>query len=161
MRRRRAPSDSPSIVTRPGVNSTSIELWVTSIHAGIASGRQFVNRGGGRPARSSANWNLMYSAAGGVHGGILVLTCASWSVILGFHTPLQSGSLARSAQSFAVGGGLMTDLALGGGSAASAYTPPNPIKATKIALQSFFIGPVSSYVAGDAYCATAPYHQIV
>src|SRR6185369_16400142 len=142
MRRSRSPSDSPSMVTRPGVNSTSIELWVTSIHAGIASGRQFVNKGGGRPARSSANWNWIYSLALGVHGGMLVLTCASWSVILGFHTPLQSGSFARSAQSFAVGGGLMTDLTLAGGSAACAQ--PNPIKATKIALQSFLIGSLSS-----------------
>src|SRR5262249_52991187 len=38
-----------------------------------------------------------------------VLTGASWSVIFGCQTPLQSGSLARSAQSCAVGAGLITD----------------------------------------------------
>src|SRR5258706_3735046 len=114
MRRRRLPSDSPSSVTRPGVNRISIVLCVTSIHAGIASGRQFTNRGGGRPAFSSANWNLITSAALEFHGGILVLTWASWSVILGFQVPLQSGSFARSDQSFAVGGGLMTGFSFAG-----------------------------------------------
>src|SRR5260370_8200316 len=34
--------------------------------------------------------------------------------MFGCHTPLQSGSLARSAQSFAVGGGLMTGFSLAG-----------------------------------------------
>src|SRR5215203_1192377 len=111
-----------------------MELWVTSIHAGIASGRQFVNKGGGRPARSSASWNLMYSAAGGVHGGMFVLTCASWSVILGFHTPLQSGSFARFAQSCAVGGGLITDLAFAAGWAATGWTMVNARHAARIAL---------------------------
>src|SRR5713101_1251588 len=82
-------------------------LWVTSIHDGMASGRQFTKIGGGRPAFSSTNIFSICAAAFGVHGGGLVLTCASWSVIFGFHTPLQSGSLARSAQSTAVGGGLM------------------------------------------------------
>src|SRR5882762_516137 len=108
MRRRRLPSDSPSNVTRPGVKRISIALWVTSIHAGIASGRQFTNSGGGRPAFSSASWCATSAAAFAFHGGMLVLACASWSVIFGFHTPLQSGSFARSAQSRAAGGGLMT-----------------------------------------------------
>src|SRR3954453_3242047 len=96
------------MVTRPGVNRNSMALWVTSIHDGMASGRQFTKIGGGRPAFSSANIFSTWAAAFGVHGGGLVLTCRSWSVIFGFHTPLQSGSFARSAHSFAVGGGLMT-----------------------------------------------------
>src|SRR5436305_8177045 len=50
----------------------------------------------------------MSAAAFSFHGGMFVFAWASWSVIFGFHTPLQSGSLARSAQSCAVGGGLMT-----------------------------------------------------
>src|SRR5271165_4067810 len=108
MRRSRLPSDSPRMVTRPGVNRNSMALWVTSIHDGMASGRQFTKMGGGRPAFSSANILSICAAAFGVQGGGLVLTCASWSVIFGFHTPLQSGSLARSAQSLALGGGLMT-----------------------------------------------------
>ena len=74
-------------------------LWVTSIQDGIASGRQLTKIGGGRPAFSSANIFSIRAAALGVQGGGLVFTCASWSVIFGFQTPLQSGSLARSAQS--------------------------------------------------------------
>src|SRR5579871_6440503 len=108
MRRRRLPSDSPSMVTRPGVNRISIALWVTSIHDGSASGRQLEKTRKGRPAFSSANIFWIFLAAASFHGGGLVLTCASWSVIFGFQTPLQSGNLARSAQSCAVGGGLMT-----------------------------------------------------
>src|ERR1700692_1844843 len=96
------------MVTRPGVNRISIALWVTSIHDGIASGRQFTKMGGGRPAFSSAAIFAACAAAFSFHGGGLVLACASWSLIFGFHTPLQSGSLARSAQSCAVGAGLMT-----------------------------------------------------
>src|ERR1700686_1700033 len=108
MGRMRPPADSPSIVTRPGVNRISIALWVTSIHDGIASGRQLTKIGGGRPAFSSSNMWAIFAAAFAFHGGGLVLIWASWSVIFGFQTPLQSGSLARSAQSCALGGGLMT-----------------------------------------------------
>src|SRR5271165_6969898 len=99
------------MVTRPGVNRISMALWVTSIHDGIASGRQFTKMGGGRPAFSSAAIFAACAATFSFHGGGLVLACASWSVTFGFHTPLQSGSLARSAQFCAVGGGLM----IGGG----------------------------------------------
>src|SRR6202166_2305747 len=108
MRRSLLPSDSPRIVTRPGVNRNSIALWVTSIHDGIASGRQSTKIGAGRPAFSSSNISTILAAALAFQGGGLVLTWASWFVTFGFHTPLQSGSLARSAQSCAVGGGLMT-----------------------------------------------------
>src|SRR6478752_1930414 len=109
MRRSRLPSDSPSMVTRPGVNRISIALWVTSIQDGCASGRQFEKMRRGRPAFSSANMASIFLAATSFQGGGLVLTCASWSVIFGFQTPLQSGSLARSVQSCAVGGGLIAD----------------------------------------------------
>src|SRR4029077_11742636 len=95
------------MVTRPGVNRNSIALWVTSIHDGIASGRHSTKIGGGRAAFSSANMCSICAAALGVHGGGLVLICASWSEIFGFHTPLQSGSFAKSAQSCAIGGGVM------------------------------------------------------
>src|SRR5690242_5762048 len=115
MRRIRLPSDSPSIVTRPGVNRTSMALWVTSIQDGCASGRQLAKIKRGRPAFSSANICSTFFAATSFHGGGLLLTCASWSVIFGFQTPLQSGNLARSAQSCAVGGGLMTVGAFFGG----------------------------------------------
>src|ERR1700719_4073311 len=108
MRRRRLPSDSPSMVTRPGVNRISMALCVTSIQDGCASGRQLAKTRKGRPAFSSANIFSIFLAATSFQGGGLVLTCASWSVIFGFQTPLQSGSLAISAQSWAVGGGLMT-----------------------------------------------------
>src|SRR2546428_1465386 len=117
MRRRRLPSDSPSSLTRPGVKRISVALGVTSIHAGIASGRQFTNSGGGRPAFSSASWCATSAAAFAFHGGMLVLACASWSVIFGFHTPLQSGSFTRSAQSRSAGGGLMTGFSLAGSAA--------------------------------------------
>src|SRR5581483_5772273 len=83
-------------------------LWVTSIQEGCASGRQFAKISVGRPAFSSANMCWIFFAAASFHGGGLVFTCASWSVIFGFHTPLQSGNLAMSAQSCAVGAGLMT-----------------------------------------------------
>src|SRR5258708_3421941 len=63
----------------------------------------------GRPAFSSANMSSIFFAATSFHGGGLVLTWASWSLIFGFHTPLQSGSLPRSAQSWAFGGGLTID----------------------------------------------------
>src|SRR3984957_2792773 len=108
MRRIRLPSDSPSMVTRPGVNRISIALWVTSIQDGCASGRQLEKISRGRPAFSSANMNAIFLAAASFHGGGLVLTWASWSLIFGFQTPLQSGSLPRSVQSCAVGGGLIT-----------------------------------------------------
>src|SRR3954469_9143748 len=108
MRRSRLPSDSPSIVTRPGVNRISIALWVTSIQDGWLSGKQPKKTNGGRPAFSSANMKSICFLAFSFQGGGLVLTWASWSVIFGFQTPLQSGSLAMSAQSFGVGGGLMT-----------------------------------------------------
>src|SRR5450755_2762355 len=107
MRRIRLPSDSPSMVTRPGVNRISIALWVTSIQDGWASGRQLEKIRRGRPAFSSANMNAIFFAATSFQGGGLVLTWASWSLIFGFQTPLQSGSLPRSAQSWADGGGLM------------------------------------------------------
>src|SRR5438477_8884189 len=117
MRRRRLPSDSPSSVTRPGVKRISIALWVTSIHAGIASGRQLTKSGGGLPAFSSAIWCFTNAAAFSFHGGMLIFACMSWSVILGFHTPLQSGSFARSAQSCAEGGGLITGFSFAGSAA--------------------------------------------
>src|SRR5438067_12959755 len=107
MRRSRLPSDSPSMVTRPGVNRISIALWVTSIQVGWLSGKQPKKTSGGRPAFSSANIKSICFLAFSFHGGGLVLTWASWSVIFGFQTPLQSGNLAMSAQSCAVGGGLM------------------------------------------------------
>src|SRR5262249_4931475 len=97
------------MVTRPGVNRISIALWVTSIQDGCASGRQLEKIRRGRPAFSSPNMASIFLAATSFHGGGLVLTCASWSVIFGFQTPLQSGSLPRSAQSWTVGGGLITD----------------------------------------------------
>src|SRR6266571_4144692 len=109
MRRRRLPSDSPSMVTRPGVNRISIALWVTNIQVGWASGKQPKKIRRGLPAFSSANICWIFLAAFSFHGGGLVLTWASWSVIFGFHTPLQSGSLPRSAQSWAVGAGLTID----------------------------------------------------
>src|SRR5215470_12598737 len=96
------------MVTRPGVNRISMALWVTSIQDGMASGKQPKKMSFGLPAFSSASMCSIAAAALAFHGGGLVLACASWSVIFGFHTPLQSGSLARSAQSCAVGGGLMT-----------------------------------------------------
>src|SRR6202011_3431233 len=108
MRRSRLPSDSPSMVTRPGVNRISMALWVTSIQEGCASGKQLEKTRKGLPAFSSANIFAIFLAASSFHGGGLLLTWASWSVIFGFQTPLQSGSLARSAQSCAVGAGLMT-----------------------------------------------------
>src|SRR5438445_781696 len=100
-------SNSPSMVTRPGVNRISIALWVTSIQVGWLSGKQPKKTSGGRPAFSSANICSIFFAAASFHGGGLVLIWASWSVIFGFHTPLQSGNLAMSAQSCAVGAGLM------------------------------------------------------
>src|SRR5471032_3034840 len=109
MRRIRLPSDSPSMVTRPGVNRISMALWVTSIQDGCASGRQYEKIRRGRPAFSSANMNSIFLAAASFQGVGLVLTWASWSVIFGFHTPLQSGSLPMSAQSCAVGAGLIID----------------------------------------------------
>src|SRR6516165_3260313 len=75
----------------------------------MPSGRQLTNSGRGRPALSSATIFATSAAAVGFHGGGFVLIWASWSVTFGFQTPLQSGSLARSAQSCAVGGGLITD----------------------------------------------------
>jgi hypothetical protein len=48
--------------------------------------------------------NWIFLAAASFQGGGLVLTWASWSLIFGFQTPLQSGSLPRSVQSCAVGG---------------------------------------------------------
>src|SRR5882757_8569935 len=114
MRRSRLPSDSPSIVTRPGVNRISIALWVTSIQVGWLSGKQPKKTSGGRPAFSSANMSSICFLAFSFHGGGLVLIWASWSVIFGFHTPLQSGNLAMSAQSCAVGAGLIMVGAFGG-----------------------------------------------
>src|SRR5712671_5219608 len=125
------------MVTRPGVNRNSIALWVTSIQDGIASGRQSTKIGGGRPAFSSSNISAILAAALAFQGGGLVFTWASWSVTFGFHTPLQSGSLARSAQSCAVGGGLMTVggffAAAGSGSAgrAAAGKISNPASRTR------------------------------
>jgi hypothetical protein len=58
-------------------------------------------------------WSIFFFAVS-FHGGGLVLTWASWSVIFGFHTPLQSGNLPMSAQSCAVGGGLMMAGVFGG-----------------------------------------------
>src|ERR1035438_1589620 len=51
--------------------------------------------------------NSIFLAAASFQGAGLVLIWVSWSLIFGFQTPLQSGSLPRSAQSCAVGGGLM------------------------------------------------------
>src|SRR6476620_6135388 len=119
MRRIRLPSDSPSNVTRPGVKRISIALCVTSIQDGCASGRQLEKMSRGRPAFSSANMPSIFFAAASFQGGGLVLTWASWSLIFGFHTPLQSGSLPRSVQSWAVGAGLIID---GGFLGACAHT---------------------------------------
>src|ERR1700693_5331995 len=96
------------MVTRPGVNRNSIALWVTSIHDGIASGRQSTKIGAGRPAFSSSNISAILAAALAFQGGGLVLTWASWCVTFGFQIPLHSGSWARSAHSCALGGGLTT-----------------------------------------------------
>src|SRR6266851_3294236 len=159
MRRSRLPSDSPRIVTRPGVKSNSMALWVTSIQDGMASGRQFTKIGGGRPAFSSANIFSICAAAFGVHGGGLDFTCRSWSVIFGFHTPLQSGSLARSAQSLPVGGGLMTvagffaPSAFCSGSALTAAveiasattTAPNRYRIVGVSLSEFLKIQISDY----------------
>src|SRR5262245_46438249 len=112
------------MVTRPGVNRNSSALCEISIQDGMPSGRQSTHRGAGLPAFSSANILAIFAAAFGVHGSGLVLTCASWSVMFGFHTPLQSGSLARSAQSWAVGGGLIIVVFLTG-SAAQAESAGN------------------------------------
>src|ERR1700761_500769 len=103
MRRRRLPSDSPRIVTLPGVNRNSIALCVISIQLGMDSGRQLTNRPFGFPAFSALS-NLATSAAAfGFQGGGLLRMRAPWSDRLGVQTPLQSGSLARSAQSRACG----------------------------------------------------------
>src|ERR1700743_2433677 len=83
-------------------------LWVTSIQEGCASGKQLEKTRKGLPAFSSANIFAIFLAASSFHGGGLLLTWASWSVIFGFQTPLQSGSLPISAQSWAVGAGLIT-----------------------------------------------------
>src|SRR3954452_17977448 len=123
MRRSRLPSDSPSRVTRPGVYRISIALWETSIQDGWFSGKHPEKIRGGRPARSLAACHAASFAAFSFQGGGLVLTWASWAVIFGFHAPLQSGSLARSACSLGVGGVFMTagtfrpaslDVSLGG-----------------------------------------------
>src|SRR5690242_18936664 len=95
------------MVTRPSMNRISIALRVTSIQDGWLSGKQPKNTSGRRPTFSSANICSIFFAAVSFHGGGLVLTWASWSVIFGFHTPLQSGNLPMSAQSCAVGAGLI------------------------------------------------------
>src|SRR5260370_42398178 len=61
----------------------------------------------GRPAFSSAHIFSTSFATFSFHGGGMLRSRRSWSVMFGFHTPLQSGSLARSAQSCADGGGVM------------------------------------------------------
>src|SRR5579871_4842131 len=62
----------------------------------------------GRPAFSSSHIFCTSLATFSFQGGGLLFACLSWSVTLGFHTPVQSGRLARYAQSCAVGGGLIT-----------------------------------------------------
>src|SRR5258705_1484770 len=106
MRRSRLPSDSPSIVTRPGVNRTSIELCVISIQDGIPSGRQSTNNGGGRLAFASCSCHAISLATVGVHGVGFDLIWASWSLVIGTQMPLQSGSLDIASQSFSVGDGI-------------------------------------------------------
>ena len=74
---------------------------------------------------------------------MFVLICASWSVIFGFHTPLQSGSFARSAQFLAVGAGLMIGFGFSAGWAANALAPVSANIVTKTALKILFIRPLS------------------
>src|SRR5579862_8041760 len=119
MRRTRFPSDSPRMVTRPGVNRNSMALCVISIQLGIASGRQFTNRPLGLPASSAFISLATWAAAAGFQGMGSVLIRASWSDKLGVQTPLQSGNFARAAQSPACGGGLIT----GSGAPGAAATP--------------------------------------
>ena len=74
MRRMRLPSDSPSMVTRPGVNRISIALWVTSIQDGMRLGKAV-----GEYQRRAASLFLGEHvldllAAASFHGGGLVLT---------------------------------------------------------------------------------------
>src|SRR5471032_475373 len=90
--------------------------------------------------------NSIFLAAASFHGVGLVLICASWSVIFGFHTPLQSGSLPISAQSCAVGGGLMTAGAFLGASAAWIVTAESA--KTEVASNA-------SENAQDRYCIDA------
>src|SRR6267143_7316644 len=87
------------------------------------------------------------AAAFALHGGMLVLAWASWSVIFGFHTPLQSGSFASSAQSRAAGGGLMTGFSLAG-SAAQA------VALIAIRRATYLIG--SGYESSFTQCETRP-----
>src|SRR5579863_6679407 len=66
--------------------------------------------GKGRPASSSAYMWAICRAVRGFQGGAFVFSCATWSLITGVHTPLQSGSLASACQSCAVGAGLVGSL---------------------------------------------------
>src|ERR1700730_9117727 len=109
------------MVTRPGVNKNSRALCVISIQLGMDSGRQFTNRPLGSPAPSAAISLATWAAAAGFHGMGSVLIRAFWSVMLGVQTPLQSGNLARAAQSAACGGGLITGSCA---PAAAAAAPP-------------------------------------
>src|SRR5882724_182712 len=96
------------MVTRPGVNRNSSALCVISIQLGMDSGRQFTNMPFGSPASSAAMSLEIWAAAAAVQGMGSVLMRAFWSDMLGVHTPLQSGSFARAAQSAGCGGGLIT-----------------------------------------------------
>src|SRR5712691_5318876 len=89
---------NPKITDQDAQARTNMPPWNAKAAALVAHQLAF----------SSASWCATSAAAFAFHGGMLVLACASWSVIFGFHTPLQSGSFARSAQSRAAGGGLMT-----------------------------------------------------
>jgi hypothetical protein len=76
MRRSRLPSDSPSSVTRPGVNKISSALCVISIQLGMPSGKQPKKISRGRPAFSSANICWTSLAAFPFQGGGLLRTYA-------------------------------------------------------------------------------------
>src|SRR5580692_12448756 len=86
--------------------------------------------GKGRPAFSSAYICSICLAVCAFHGGGLLRSCATWSLITGVHTPPKSGSLASACQSRSVGGGLIGSLA--GGSAASEGERATPAKAARI-----------------------------
>src|SRR6202789_2229710 len=81
--------------------------------------------GKGRPAFSSAYICSICLAICAFHGGGLLRSCATWSLMTGVQTPLKSGSLASDCQSRSVAGGLIGALAAGwaasqGGSVAAA-----------------------------------------
>src|ERR1700723_427696 len=69
--------------------------------------------GKGRPAFSSAYICSICLAICAFHGGGLLRSCATWSLMTGVQTPLKSGSLASACQSRSVAGGLIGSLAAG------------------------------------------------